>query len=183
MNISIWKTIDPESPIFTSIHLHAIMTFAACGSKRVLPYLKQYLTVSSGQNVHVRILVYKALSTLAYEEAIDVLVSQLNLETEILTVTQIIESLSEFRHPKAELALLMCLTPNKWPKTWPTPQAPIKKGEQKPSDRRRLSAIIGLNKILSNSALPLLKRIAEDSEESQEIRDAAYLAVHNISWS
>jgi energy-coupling factor transporter ATP-binding protein EcfA2 len=172
-----------ESPIFTSIHLHAVMTFATCGSKRVLPYLKQYLTVSSGQDAYIRILVYKALSTLAYEEAIDILVSQLSLETEILTVTQIIESLSEFRHPKAEQSLLMCLTATKWPKTWPSPQAPIKKGEQKPSDRRKLSAIIGLNKILSSNALPVLRRIAEDREESQEIRDAAYLAVHNISWS
>ena len=174
--------IIEASKIFADIHLHAVTALAATGSKKVLSYLEQYLAISSDRNIHVKILVYKALSTLAYEESIDILVNQLTIETNILVVTQIIESLSEFRHSKVEQALLMCLTPNKWPKAWPPPQSPIKKGEQKPSDRRKLSAIIGLNRILSNVALPILKGIAEDSKEPQEIRDTAYLAVYNISW-
>ncbi|OQW92503.1 MAG: hypothetical protein BWK78_01535 [Thiotrichaceae bacterium IS1] len=170
-----------ESSISVDVRLHAIMALATTGSKRTLPYLKQ-LILSSEQHIHTRILVYKALSTLNCEESMDILISQLTFERNILAVTHIIESLGGFRHPKAEQALLMCLVPEKWPKNWPPPQLPIEKGEQKPSDRRRLSAIIGLNRILSNNSLPFLKRIAEDNEESQEIRETAYLATRNITY-
>ena len=167
----------------SNIYLYSLMALAEIDSQKSLRYTINFLKALSDNKIADKVFAYKLLANYSSEELLDFLIDQLNLETDILVITQIIESISKFKTIKAEKALLMCLTPSQWPSNWPHPQTPIKQGEQKPSDRRRLKAIIGLNQLLSINSIPILEHIAEDTQESVEIRDAADFSVRNISWN
>ena len=57
-----------------------------------------------------------------------------------------------------------------------------KKGEQRPTDSRKLNAIVALTKKRSQKCVDELKSLASDPAESSIIRRAAHFAIKTICW-
>jgi HEAT repeat protein len=162
------------------IRLKALLALSATQSPDTLDFIAEYLGRSSP--ARERIAVYKALGFLESEAAVRVLLARLREESEIQVVTQVIESLGSRKLVSAEVQLIKLLDLKNWPSNWPRPLPALRKGEQRPSDRRRLAIIISLDKLGSTSAIPSLRLIASDAGESAEVRDAAHTALRNITW-
>lgn len=171
-----------SSPPASDIHLLSLSALAFQRNDAIIPYLRSYLDLWSPADIRERITVYQALARLGTETACDLVVSRLFEESDVAVITHAIEALGNMGLPGAEETLLVCLSPARWPVNWPAPAPPLKQGEQRPSDRRCLAAIIGLNKLGSISALGLLRAIIDDPDEADEVRQAAYIAVRTIGW-
>lgn len=169
--------------IFSRIHSYAILALASTGNQKAIPYIENNLLNSSENQVRNKKIAYKALGFLHCEESVELLDKYLFKENNIVLINQIIISLGNTNMIQAETSLLRCLSVDNWPKRWPSQKQPVQKGEQKPSDQRRLSAIFSLKKITSIESLSYLKRIIEDKSEAGEIREAAFMTIRDISWA
>jgi hypothetical protein len=175
-------TQNQSLPINT--RLQALLALAKTESDETMACIQKFIAAAraNGNNMTL-IVIYKALAALRTQGAMNTLLERLWLEEDVLIINHILEALAEFKDAKVEEALLRCLDPAKWPKGWPLPRPPLRKGEQLPSDRRRLTAILGLDRLSSKASLIPLRHIMEDEQESNELRDAAAAAIHNIAWN
>ena len=178
-----WLYEVVEATTNTDVQLQALIALASLGSDNCLLYLQNYLALSPASHLRERVVTYQALGSLRSSEAGELIVDHLFGESDIITITHGIEALSEIPGTAAEEALLRCLDSHAWPTYWPPKQPPPGRGEQRPSDRRCLAAIIGLNKRGSVAALDMLCTIIKDAEEASEIRQAAYVAARTIAWN
>jgi ABC-type cobalamin/Fe3+-siderophores transport system ATPase subunit len=166
-------------PAGSEVHLLAITAISLLESQDTLNYVSEYL--SSG-NIRDKIVIYKAIARVGNGAAFKYLLSELYRQSDIMITTQILECLGYFRFTQPEELLIRMLDSHNWPAEWPPPQGPRKRGEQKPTDRRRLTAIVSLNKMRSRRSVGSLQAIVDDPHESGEVKDAAYTAIRNISW-
>jgi len=168
--------------MFSKIHSYAMIVLSSSGNIKAISYIKEYLKHATSNQIKERKIAYKCLGLLKCNECIDILSFYLFHETDILLINQIILSLGYTENIKAETPLITCLSPENWPKHWPSPKESLKKGEQRPSDRRRLSAVISLNNICSLNSLSYLQEILVDENESEEIREVVFIAIREIMW-
>lgn len=169
-------------PRFSKPWLRAALALAASGSPAAIQPLRSVLAGETEIGSPGRRVAYRALGLLATSDALELLLTQLAQESSMEAITQAIEALADIGGERAERELLRCLDVASWPRAWPKPLAPVRRGEQRPSDRRRLAAIIALNRVGGPRALPALRATADDLLESGEIRHAAYLAARTVSW-
>jgi hypothetical protein len=94
-----------------------------------------------------------------------------------------VDALGYIDTKRSRSTLKACLDPLTWPSHWPPSQRPPGRGEQRRSDRRRLTAILSLERLNAIEAVPALRELAEDVEEAGDLRDAASSVAGNITWN
>jgi HEAT repeat protein len=171
------------APPRSETQMRALMALAAQRREAIIPTLREYLDLPPDRHLSERVIAYQALAQIGTQSAYDLTVGYLFAENDIVVITRAIEALGDMGVRQAEQPLLRCLAPGRWPSSWPPPEPALEPGEQRPSDRRRLAAIIGLNKLSSVSALAALREVADDPEEAIETRQAAYIAGRTIAWN
>ncbi len=172
------NTSRPPSPSWG----RAAVALSAVRSPTAMGVLRSCFESPCG--VRERLVGYRGLGLLGTSQASELIVETMFKESEVGAITQAIRSLSKFQgDSRVEDALLTCLRPTTWPRNWPRPLPPLRRGEQRPGDQRRLAAVIALNRAGSLRSVPFLRSAADDGGESNDIRQAAHLAVRTISWS
>jgi HEAT repeat protein len=162
--------------------IRIVLALASMGSPAVETYIASQLD-GTAASLRERCIAYGTLGWLEAARATPIVLEQLPAETDPHVIACGIESLGELAGDSAEAFLLRALDPAQWPPAWPQRQPPPQQGDQRPSDRRCLAAVIALNRIGSVAALPELERMAQDPDEAPEVRQAAFIAARTIAWN
>ena len=144
--------------------------------RKLLGHLKK------GMQAYETIAICKAVTNLNIEDAPSILLSVLMEQSDISIIGSIINMLGSLSFPEVEDSLLSLLDESRWPKKWPTSLPPLQRGEQRPTDLRRLNIISALGRRRSGKAYKKLLAIANDDSESDMIQKAARIAITNMNW-
>jgi hypothetical protein len=160
-----------------------LLALAALTSPMFIQYAQRLLDNMSASGVPDRIIAYRGLGLMIHPTAREMLLERLAVESDQAVVTEIIHALGQHGDSESTSALLRLLQPTQWPQHWPPPEAPRRQGDQRPSDRRRLSIIFALEQGMNPSAVRPLAEVAAEWTENELVREAAMIASRNIEWS
>ncbi|MFK0691143.1 HEAT repeat domain-containing protein [Mesorhizobium sp. IMUNJ 23033] len=172
--------VNPDIP--AAVFRHSLLALAALGSPAFLQYANQFLAERNPSDPSGRILAYRGLGLLQTTAARTLLMQWLDGERDRAAAAEAIRALGQYGDPDSVLTLIRLLDLQNWPIGWPAPEGPRRQGDQRPSDLRRLTVIVALDRLGAAAALPELLRLADDPQEGDEVRDAAMVASQNIMW-
>ena len=176
------ENLSKVGELAPSLAWRCLLTLAALGSPVFLDRASQTVMDLSEAKIPERIIAYRGLGLMTKKGAKEILLSRLEAESDQAIVTEIIHALSRHVDDHDISMLLRLLHPSRWPKNWPPAEGPRRQGDQRPSDRRRLSVIFALEQSMNDEAVPHLMAIAADSGEDAPLREAAMIASRNILW-
>ncbi|MGA8807196.1 MAG: NACHT domain-containing protein [Thermoanaerobaculia bacterium] len=130
-----------------------------------------------------RVTAYRTLGEIASETAVRTLLREAEVEPAIPGEAALLEALAATGAPEGGPFLCRCLDQTRWPKCWPPIQAPVRRGEQRASDRRKLAAVAGVHALGEINAIPTLERIIQDSQESTLVKSAAATTLDDLRFA
>jgi hypothetical protein len=169
-----------DSP--SSVMRQCLLALAALASPTFIDYARRLLGDTASSGIPNRIIAYRGLGLMVHPTAREILLDRLAEEADQAVVTEIIHALGQHGDSESTAALLRLLRSDQWPPHWPPPEAPRRQGDQRPSDRRRLSIIFALEQGMNPSAAGPLAEVAAEATENDLIREAAMIASRNIEW-
>ncbi|MBX9910603.1 MAG: trypsin-like peptidase domain-containing protein [Beijerinckiaceae bacterium] len=166
-----------------TLRWQVMLALGTMGSPFLLDRARLALTDTADATVPDRIVTYRALGLMQGKEAHDLLIERLHIEADRAVVAEIIHAVGRHLNPQSVNILLALLEASNWPQHWPPPEGPRARGDQRPSDRRRLSMVYALEQIMSPTAVPYLLALSSDEREDSQIREAAMIAARNIGFA
>lgn len=187
------NTVEGEMPLYwlhqqqdrlrvgSGLHLLCLIAMARhndCYLQKTIHL--HYSDVKSPEQVFA---VCKALSYLNTEDAAKEILVLLEQQEDIGVISAIIRLLANLSQPVVYQRLLQYLDTSNWPTIWPKPLPALQRGEQRPTDNRKLNIIMALNYKCRTEQLSALRAIANDELESYEVRRAAEIVINNLCWT
>ncbi|KQT21347.1 MULTISPECIES: trypsin-like peptidase domain-containing protein [unclassified Bradyrhizobium] len=159
-----------------------LLALASLGSSAYIDRARELIGDMADAAIPDRIIAYRGLGLMAHPTAREILLDRLEIEVDQAIVTEIILALGQQGDALSASELINLLDPGNWPANWPPPELPRRQGDQRPSDRRRLSIIFALEQGMNPNAVQPLAKVAAEADEDNQIREAALIASRNIEW-
>jgi hypothetical protein len=175
------ESLDAEALPSTAMR-QCLLALAALGSPAYIDRARELIGNMTDAAIPDRIIAYRGLGLMVHPTAREILLNRLAIEAHQAIVTEIILALGQQGDSLSTSELIKLLDPSHWPAKWPPPEPPRKQGDQRPSDRRRLSIIFALEQGMNPTAVQPLAKIAAEAHEDSQIREAALIASRNIEW-
>lgn len=166
----------------SNISLLSILALARHKYPMVIFLINDYIKASALSGTSM-MAICKALALSDTEASAYKLLEILEAQTDINFIGSIIALLGQQNFPFIEDKFLNYLDSKNWPDYWPAPLPALRKGEQRPTDMRKINLIVSLKKMNSYRSIPSLQAISADENESADVRYSANIAIRNLCWN